>query len=194
MEKKKIKLKHRIVIAIIGAIIALVMGFIEVWNNPSGDYPEKIASIEKTLNNEIKNIGKEIIKIRNKESGEVKEITDDLGIFTWEKIEQITRPLTFENERIAKSKALLYYKQNPIPSLSPRDLLLDDLWQERYKISKKQWSVQRFAARLFKSLGIGFIYCVATLISTILLLTIIPWLWYFVLERIGELSKTIQDK
>jgi hypothetical protein len=109
---------------------------------------------------------------------------------SWEELEKITRSLVYDNEKIAKAKALVLCKSNPIPDYS-----LDDyLWNDRYEVSNHEWKIQTFGSRVLVGLGIAVLYSIGTAVGIFLILTIIPWLWYFLLGRIIELSRAIQGK
>lgn len=192
METKKIQYKIRLIVAIVIAFVICGFGGYHTWYNRTGDYPETIKMVEDAIEREIKNMGKETIKLRDKETGKVTELVDDLGIYTWEKIEKITKNLTsITNARIAKAKALIHYEKNPISSSYS---LWKDLWEYRYKISQEEWRIQTFFDRTLKSIGIAISAFIGSIICTLLSLSFIPWIWYFLLDRIKEFSKAIQGK
>ena len=191
MEKKKITLKTRLLISASLSIIAFIGVFIFSWTNSSGDYPEKIKEIEAAIEKEIGNIGKDKVITYKDKLGETRELIDDLDIFTWVNIDQITEPLNYSNEKIAKAKALVHFKKNP---LSSTDYLWSDLWEKRFEVSKQNWKIETFKSKIFKSLGLGVVALVGSVIIVFLILLIIPWLWYFLLERLSEVSQAIRGK
>ena len=142
MEKKKIKLKTRILISIVLGILALIIGFCSFWANPSGDTPEKIKEVEQAIEKLCMYIGKadlsktpteELLKMlqSQKEGGDVEYGETNVpawrgGVilaFSWKDLEEITDSLTYQNERTAKAKALIRCKTNPIPEYSFEDYL-----------------------------------------------------------------------
>lgn len=188
MEKKKIRFKTRLLISISLGIIALIVAFFVSWNNPSGDTPEKIKEAETAIEKEFEDIGKVKEEIVDKETGETIKLVD-LGP-TWEKIDQITNSLIYTNEKIAKAKALLHYEENPIPSYS----WWAYLWENRYTIGNQDWKIQSYSSRIVISLRIALLSCIGSIVVILLILTLMPWLWYFLLDRISELSQAIQGK
>lgn len=111
----------------------------------------------------------------------------------WSEIEKITEPLVYENKRIAKAKALLYYEKTPIQEEEFR-LLSDNLWDERHPISKQDWKIETTVSRILITSGVAILIGIGTGLCFFLLLTIIPYFWCFLLQRINELSKAIQGK
>ena len=110
--------------------------------------------------------------------------------FSWKDLEKITDSLVYANEKTAKAKALIRCESNPIPQFSFDDYL----WNDRYEISNREWKVQTFGSRVLVGLGTAVLSCVGMAVGIFLILTIMPWLWYFLLERIIELSRAIQGK
>lgn len=170
MEKKKIPLKTRIIIALVFGGIFLISGFFVSFNNPYGNTTQEIQQVEDAIGKEFADIGKVTHEFDEK-SGKTFELVC-LGP-TWEKIQEITRPLVYENERIAKERALLRFNENPIPSYS----FDNDLWTERFDGSKQDWRIQSFISRILKSTGKGFAFFFVSIIIVYLILTVVPWLW-----------------
>ena len=179
MNNKKIKLKTKLLISCILGIIGIIIAFPLMWDNRYGNTPEEIKQVEITIK-----------KITQKPT-ELDFLPD--WDPDWNEIEKITEPLVYENERIAKAKALLYYKENPMPEKKLR-LLFDDLWRERHIIRKQDWKIQTTTSRILISSGVAILTGIGTILCVFLLLTIIPYFWCFLLQRINELSRAIQGK
>ncbi|MDD5010666.1 MAG: hypothetical protein PHQ00_00915 [Phycisphaerae bacterium] len=177
MEKKKIKLKTRVLISVVFGVFALIIGFCISWAERSGDTPEKIRETEQTIEGLYKEADKE-----------TQDIFDRISF--WENIEKITNSLLYQNEKIAKAKALIHCKESPIPSGSFDEYL----WDNRYEVSSHKWMIQTFGSRILVGIGIAILSCLGTTISIFLILAIAPWLWYFLLGRLSELSQAIQGK
>ncbi len=178
MEKKKIPSKIRVFIALVLGGIFLIGGFVVPFNNPHGNTIEEIQQVEE----EIDTIPKHRLTLDEMATIPKSELM-------LEEIDKITSSLVYTNQRIAKAKALLlYFKENPKPS----DSYDSYLWENRFDISKQDWTIQNFSSRILTSTGIGFGIFFASSIVTYLILTIVPWLWYFLLNRISELSQAIR--
>lgn len=181
MEKKKIPSKRRILIALIFGGIFLIGGFIVSFNNPYGNTTEEIQQVEDAIG---KKFGSPFEQFKIVALAK----PDDFERF-WTEINK-TIQLAYENERIAKAKALLYFENNPIPSYS----FDNNLWTERFDISKQDWKIQSFSSRILKSVSKGFGLLFVSTIITYLILTIVTCLWYFLLNRISELSQAIRGR
>jgi hypothetical protein len=183
MEKKKIPSKTRIIIALVCGCICLIGGFIVSFNDRSGDTTEEIRHVEDAIDIECADIG----KVEHDSNIDANLV---LLAPSWDKIGTITRPLIYTNEKIAKAKALLRCQANPIPSGS----LENYLWENRFDISKQDWKIQSIGSRILGSTFVATIAFFVSIIVTYLTLTIGTWLWYFLLNRISELSQAIRGK
>ena len=186
MQKKHIKLKTKFLVSFIFGIIAFVIGFIL----PFMEYNNTDNSIQEI------NIATDKIEALFKDTKDtshslIDPITgrDKKTLPTWQKIADITSHLHYHNSRIAKAKALLHYNYNPIP---PDNLLYSDLWDKRFIVSKEDWKIKSLKKMTYYGLLVGLIYFFSVLIAVFLLLFLIPWLWYFFLNRLGELSQAIR--
>ncbi|MCE5341245.1 MAG: hypothetical protein LLF92_08990 [Planctomycetaceae bacterium] len=187
MEKKKIKLKTRVIVSIILGTIGLVIGFCASWSEPNGDTPQKIKDTEIAIEKLCADIGKKSQDIK----GNPEWMKDDILVaFSWKDLEKITNSLIYQNEKIAKAKALIRCESNPIPQYAFDDYL----WNIRFEVSNEKWQIQTTSSRIFLGIGIAILSCFGTIVGTFLTLTIIPWLWYLLLGRISELSQAIQGK
>ena len=186
MEWKKIPSKTRLLVALILGGVALITGFVISLNNPYGNTIDETQQVENAINEEFAT-AEEMIKKGEKKGDRFADLV--YGV-EFEKIEEITGPLVYTNQRIAKAKALLRFDENPIPSYS-----FDySLWTNRFDISKQDWKIQSFSSRILTGTGIGFGVFFATTIIAYLILTIVPWLWYCLLNRISELSQAIRGR
>lgn len=187
VEKKKIKLKTRVIVSIILGTIGLVIGFCASWSEPNGDTPQKIKDTEIAIEKLCADIGKKSQDIK----GNPEWMKDDILVaFSWKDLEKITNSLIYQNEKIAKAKALIRCESNPIPQYAFDDYL----WNIRFEVSNEKWQIQTTSSRIFLGIGIAILSCFGTIVGTFLTLTIIPWLWYLLLGRISELSQAIQGK
>lgn len=113
----------------------------------------------------------------------------------WEEIERITDMLVVPNKESIQAKALLNYKENPISRGNLfADLIVDELWENRYQLSKQKWQVQTTACRTLISLVRSIGWSIVTILFVFFILTLVPELWYFILERVTELSQAIQGR
>jgi hypothetical protein len=211
MEKKKIPSKRLVLIAFVLGVIFLIGGFFVSFNNPRGNTSEKIQQVEDAIGTISITVLRKLypqyndmndVELATKTHAKYypeKDFNDFARHFfnkiakeefTWEGIDKITSPLVYENERIAKAKALLRFNENPIPSYS----FDNNLWTERFDISKQDWKIQSFSSRIVTSAGKGFVLFFVSIIISYLILTVIPWIWYFLLDRISELSQAIRGR
>ena len=155
-------------------------GFIAygAWTEPSGDPAAAIRSVETVL-----------AKFRdtftpNAKGKATADIFDQLAL--WDELEKISGSLTAGNQFRAKAKAMVYLPQNP-------ERYSTYVWEHRYKLSKEPWELCETSQRIFRSIAETLsAFFIATLACWIALL-IIAWLWYFVLDRLSELSNSIRD-
>jgi len=178
------KLKTKLLISCGCGIIGIIIAFPLMWDNRSGNTPEEINRTENSISDLFQKA-----QLQN----ESNKANKYLLMLDWSEIEKITEPLVYENKRIAKAKALLYYEKTPIQEEKFR-LLSDNLWEERHPISKQDWKIETTASRILISSGMAILIGIGTGLFTFLLLTIIPYFWCFILQRINELSKAIQGK
>jgi hypothetical protein len=190
MEKKKIKLKTRFLISIVIGILAFIIGFCISWTERSGDTPEKIKETEQAIEKLCMYIGKEGGDVKDGEANVPAWRRDVILAFSWKDLEKITDSLTYQNEKIAKAKALIRCEANPIPKYSFDDYL----WNDRYEVSNHEWKIQTIGSRIITGIWIAVLSCIVTAVGIFLILTIMSWLWYFLLERISELSQAIRRK
>lgn len=178
----KNELKTKLLISFICGIIGIIIAFPRVWDNRYGNTTEEINRIE----NSIRDLFQKAPLLKESNNGRARLVP------AWSEIEKITEPLVYENQRIAKAKTLLYYKENPMPELLVDNL--NNLWEERQVISKQDWKIQTTISRILISSGVAILIGIGTVLCIFLLLTIIPHFWCFLLQRINELSRAIQGK
>jgi len=187
MEKIKANLKKCLLISIISGILASIAAFVISWSNPSGDDPRKIKQVEQEIQKLCVGIGKETEFINNKTGNKFNATP---LCFSWQELENITTSLIYENEKIAKAKALTYCKANPIPEYS----FWTYLWNEKEKISSSEWKIQTVNSQILTDSGIALLCGIGSLSGIFVGLIVLFWVWYFLLERISELSRSIQGK
>jgi len=212
MERKKIPSKTRILIALILGGIFLIGGFVVSFNEPWGNTAKEIQQVEDAIGKEFTTLSQTPARRgTNRLDAIIDEqfkpplLTGDqvgrdgkiVGFVApggferfWEKVDEITSQLVYENKEIAKAKALLHFENNPVPS----DLFDSYLWKNRFDVSKQNWKIQTSYSRILTSTGIGFGIFFAVSIITYLILTIVSRLWYFLLNRISELSQAIRGR
>ena len=174
MKRRGIKLKTRVLISIILGGVGFILTFGDGWDSIKWDSYEKIKAVETAIEREFK-----------------KEPEPD-----WSTIEEITGSLCWENQKIAKAKALSRYKEEPINIV---EVWYRSSWDNRFEDSKKHWRTLPF--KILTCFGVATLVFVVLAILTFLLLTIISWLiprlsqlWDFLLDEISEMSQAIQGK
>jgi hypothetical protein len=182
MEKKKIPSKTRVFISLILGCTFLIVGFVASFNEPWGNTTHEIRQVEDAINKEF--------SLEDSEMWRPKSAVLVLDLKQWGKIKKITSPLVYENERIARAKALLHFGNNSVPSL----FFDESIWESRSEISKQEWIIQSFSSRILTSMGIAASIFFASTIISYLVLIIVPFLWYFLLSRISELSQAVRGK
>ena len=65
-------------------------------------------------------------------------------------------------------------------------------WEARYEYGNKPWSLQEKYELIGFSLLGALISFAVVFVSTLILLFVLPWIWYFLLERIKEISTAIK--
>ncbi len=211
MEKKSMPLKNRIIISSLCGLIVLVIMFVYSLGKfrTYGDLPETIERVESAIQKELEKLGNKTILLK-KESAKSYDIIDELEIATWDNIDKITRQLVYTNERIAKAKALVHFTKNPFPQKTNKTPLVDektgislegfeladrsDLWEKRHQVSNQNWKVKSLSLKILKSLGVAIASFIGSFVIVISLLSILPWFWYFLLERLHEISQAIRGK
>jgi hypothetical protein len=103
----------------------------------------------------------------------------------WKDVDKICQTLTRENRRIAKAKVMVRYDRKP----DQNDM---EIWIDREKLSNQDWQAEDRSMRLLKSIGISAVVGAFSSILLLGLAFVISWTWYFLLERIRELSKAIR--
>ena len=180
MERKKIFFS-----AVMG-VIGLAIGLTIAIKHPISNLDTEIRLIESAIEHHCSDIGKMFeYKYKN---GKPSQIT--VPGLSWELIEDITKNLTYTNKRIAIAKILTYHSENPIPPYSQ----FSDLWHERYFVSKEPWKKETIVTRIFNVSCIGILLGILSFITFYSLTFLVPWLWYFFLDRLKEFSLTIQGK
>jgi predicted PurR-regulated permease PerM len=181
MQKKKINFKVNLSISVLMGLLGAIIGFCIFWQSLIGDTAREIENVEKRINDLNKDIGKVI----HFSMGEM-----TMPGCSWDELEIATSTLTIENEITAIAKALTRYKEKPknMPTWG------ENIWDEREIISNRDWEVQSLSSKIMACIGVAFVYLCFTSISVFLLLIFIPCLWYFLLERIGELSNALRGK
>lgn len=190
MVKSSNIVKYRLLISILIGIGCAIYAFTMTWDSLIGNTIEEIEQAEKHIESSF---------VNNK--GEA--IEPD-----WSIIEDITNKLIDENSKIIKARTLLKYNSNPITDKYDkynldwksfnREFGNEVEWNDRNDISEHNLIVISKTIRIAKSFfiavssGIGstlFFFLIMFLIPIV-----IPKLWYFVLNRLGELSRAIQGK
>jgi hypothetical protein len=169
-----IKNKRKLISFVLG-FIALLISFPTVWNRQAGDTPEKIKQVESVIKDIYQDKdGLHFVPVWNET--EMNKLTDDLAT---------------ENKSIATAKALMYYDENPIP----RPDIFDKIeWLGRFTTSQQPWKIQTTSSKVLSSVAIAIGIGLSTTLAALFLLFVLPLIWFFMLQRISELSKAIQGK
>lgn len=105
----------------------------------------------------------------------------------WQDVEAASRGLTWSNGRILRAKAMQSLSVKP-NDVSPYE------WEEHFELAQHNLSVCTKAGRIWRSAGFGVLAVVITTPLTWLALLILAWIWYFLLDRLSELSRAIRGK
>ncbi|MCI0725075.1 MAG: hypothetical protein L0338_39835 [Acidobacteria bacterium] len=156
-----------------GVVVFAISSYVS-YSSPIANTREEISKVEAELSEAFADYGKEVVP------GFI-----FLGPL-WKDVEKIFQPLTQENRRIAKAKVMVrYYDRTP----DPYDM---EIWQDRAKLSKMDWRVEGKGTRLLRSMGISALIGSFSSILLLGLASAVSWAWYFLLDRIRELSKAIR--
>ena len=155
--------------------IALLISLPTAWNRQTGDTTEKIKQVESAIK-------------------DIYQSKDGLHFVPdWNETEmnKLNDGLAPENKSIATAKALMYYDENPIP----RPDIFDKIeWEGRFTTSQQPWKIRTTSSKVLSTVAIAVGIGVATTLAALFLLFVMPLIWFFILQRISELSKAIQGK
>jgi hypothetical protein len=177
---------YRLFISILIGVGFAIYAFTLEWNSFIGNTLEEIEQARKRIAHSFVN-----------DKGEAVEPD-------WSIIEDIAGKLTAENCKIIKARALLKYESNPITEI----LVIDNLdwsafnrefgndvkWNDRNDISQHNLIVISETTRIAKSAAVAVLSGIGSTLLFLLIMFLIPILWYFILNRLGELSRAIQGK
>jgi len=188
---------YRLFISILIGVGFAIYAFTLEWNSFIGNTLEEIEQARKRIERSFVN-----------DKGEAVEPD-------WNIIEDIAGKLTAENCKIIKARALLKYESNPITEKLVKDNLdwsafnrefgNDVEWNDRNDISQHNLIVISETTRIAKSAAVAVLSGIGSTLLFLLIMFLIPilWyfilnrlptLWYFILNRLGELSRAIQGK
>ncbi|MGH9339386.1 MAG: hypothetical protein ACRD1R_07325 [Acidobacteriota bacterium] len=95
--------------------------------------------------------------------------------------------LTPSNAALAKAKALVYFDQN-------LDSHGSYAWDHRFELSKEPFRIIDTPARLARMFGFTILSLFISIFLLWLCLVLLSWLWYFILDRVEELSDAFRGK
>ena len=104
---------------------------------------------------------------------------------SWEEVKTATYQLDWQNGRIARAKAMLKLNKNP-ESYSEYD------WKNRFEDAQKSYVVCTTNKRFWMTVGFSALAVVVATPASWLLILLVSWLWYFVLDRVTEVSASIR--
>lgn len=171
--------RKRIVISVICALVFSITVGIITWSEPRGNTPELIDRVEKIINS---------VRVANTpdDQGNLKgDIFDQVAPYV--ELENIIDELTPYNALRAKAKAMIYYDENV-----DRNSL--NAWNKRFELSKEPFRIASFSERVLHVIGLSLLALIGAFIIIWLFLILISWSWYFILDRIAELSDAIRRK
>ena len=103
----------------------------------------------------------------------------------WGDVAAHCRRLTYINQKIARSRAMLALATNPEP-YSTYD------WQERTEWAKHPWQYYEQSNRILYTIMVALVSLLLAVPASWLGGLLLSWLWYFSLARIAELSKAVK--
>jgi len=173
MKFNAVNLSKKSTLAVGCGIVVFAISLYVSYSSPAANTREEISKIEAELAQAFADYGKEV--------GQGFIFLGPL----WVDVDKICRPLTQENRRIAKAKVMVRYDTKP----DQHDM---EIWQDRAKLSKMDWRVEGKGTRLLRSMGISALIGSFSSILLLGLASAVSWAWYFLLDRIRELSKAIR--
>ena len=173
--------KKKIYIAVLFGVIGFIYGGITTYQNPTGNTSDEILAVEKRLQSITDEIGKPV-----KEDPKIILVVPNM-----EEVSEAVKSLTLDNQRIGMAKVMMKIdidiSSEKLPWNAPQ-------WEDRYKYGNKTWLVQEKYQLIGRSLFFGLVSFTAVCVSTFLFVIVLPFIWYFLLERIKELSAAIKGK
>ena len=144
---------------------------------------------------------------------EISQITSNVqeNDITWNDIGRIGYTLNNKNKDIAIAKLFVNFKSKPNKlqkGLLGKDIFdevslgknsvdvyfINKLWENRNELSRKSWDVYDPDSVLLKSILYGSMSVIISVPSVWIALLVISLFWYFILERITELSMAIRSR
>jgi hypothetical protein len=119
-------------------------------------------------------------------------LTGGLGKVTqtapsWAELEPMWRSLTWNNQQVAKAKAMLHWSSKPTD-------LESYTWDKRSSLAAQPWQVEGKRKLLAKRILFASGGAVAGFLLTFIALALLVWSWRFLLARIRELSDAMRGK
>ena len=171
-------MKSQLLVSAVCASIAAFLG--AVLTEKAGDPSALITSVEQRLTHAF-----QPVDIPVQPGGNITKVTQVAP--PWSELEAIWEPLTWQNQRVAKAKALLHYDSNPSSFESYA-------WDGRFVAASEPWHVEeagQFLLRRLQGAAIGGAGGFGAVFAFLLLLS---WLWKFLLARLREVSDAIRGR
>jgi hypothetical protein len=153
--------------AIGGGILVFAISLYLSYISPTSNSREDINKIEVELSQSFADYGKDV--------GQGLVFLGPL----WKDVDRICQPLSQE------ARVMVRYDTKP----DQKDM---EIWVDRNNLSNQDWHVESKSMWLLKSITTSAVVGTFSSILLIGLAFIVSWTWYFVLERIRELSKAIR--
>ncbi|MGD1020627.1 MAG: tetratricopeptide repeat protein [Verrucomicrobiia bacterium] len=106
----------------------------------------------------------------------------------WKDVDAASRGLTSSNGQILKARAMQYLEVNPDSSVESYE------WSNRFELALRGFSVCTKAERIWRSLGFGVLAFVISIPLSWLALPALSWVWCFLADWLGEVSRVIHLK
>jgi hypothetical protein len=170
--------RSRKVFSLLCGVCAGVGTLFGTWTSLPGDDPAAIREATSAINRFAENY-------RRRPDGQVSPFAD-LVTPTWKDIKALSDRLDYSNGRIARAKALAILERNPE--------LHGYEWDERFETAAKRYDVCSLAKRGWTSVTLALLaFPVAAFVVWVLLM-LLSWVWYFSLDRVRELSRSVRGR
>ena len=178
-DEERMNVKRKMTVAVVLGIIGFVFGGVFTFLNPTGNTSSEISAVEKRLQQITDEIGKPL-----KGYPRARLVAPSM-----DEVSEAVKQLTWENQRIGMAKVMMKIEFDMSSERLPWNA---PSWEDRYKYGNKHWLVQEWYQLIGKCIWVGLLSFAVVCVSSLLLLFLLSWTWYFLLERIKEISAAIK--